>query len=132
MKRVFSVFLTSAVVVCFFAVAALAAAKAPADGLKMAKTQKSVVFNHSTHKKVDCKDCHHEWDGAGAVKKCSDAGCHDVMDKADKSVKSYYQAMHNKKAKVSTCVSCHDAEAAKLDKEAGKKLKSCAKSVCHP
>lgn len=131
MKRVFSMMLACAAIVCFCAVAAMAA-QAPADGLKMAKTSKNVVFNHSAHKASDCKECHHTWDGAGAIKKCSDAGCHDVFDKADKSVKSYYQAMHNKKAKLSTCVSCHTDAAAKLDKEAGKKLKSCAKSVCHP
>ena len=131
MSRVFFMFLPCAALACFCA-AADVAAQAPADGLAMARTAKNVVFNHSAHKKADCKDCHHTWDGAGAIKKCSDAGCHDSLDKTDKSVKSYYQAMHNKKGKLSTCVSCHDAEAAKLDQEAGKKLKSCAKSVCHP
>ena len=131
MKRAVFVFLSCATAAFLFAAAAMAA-QSPADGLKLAKTSKNVVFNHSAHKKADCKECHHTWDGAGAVKKCSDAGCHDSLDKADKSVKSYYQAMHQKGGKQSTCLSCHTDVADKMDKEAGKKLKSCAKSVCHP
>jgi len=113
-------------------VGVVSAADAPADGLKMNKTAKTVVLNHSTHAKIDCVTCHHKWDGKGPIGGCSDAGCHDKMDKADKTANSYYQAMHNKKAAKPTCVSCHTEEAAKMDPEKGKAMKGCAKSVCHP
>ncbi len=131
MKRAVLLFLSCAAAALLFAAAAVAA-QSPANGLKLAKTSKNVVFNHSAHKKADCKECHHTWDGAGAVKKCSDAGCHDSFDKADKSVKSYYLAMHKKDGKKPTCLSCHTDAAATMDKEAGGRLKGCAKSVCHP
>lgn len=130
MKKFVSLGLMSAAVMCFVALPAVNAADAPADGLKMAKTEKPVVFNHSTHKANECKECHHTWDGAGAIGSCSEAGCHDVMDKKDKSVNSYYQAMHNKKAAHPTCVSCH-ADVAGQDQEMKKKLTSCKGSACH-
>lgn len=130
MKKFVSMGLMSAAVMCFVALPAVNAADAPADGLKMAKTAKPVVFNHSTHKADDCKACHHTWDGAGAIQSCAAAGCHDVMDKKDKSVNSYYLAMHNKKAAHPTCVSCH-ADKAGDDKDLKKKLTGCKGSACH-
>ena len=131
MKWMVRAFLGCAAAVFLWAAAA-GAASAPADGLALDRTSKAVVFNHSAHRTLDCKECHHAWDGAGAIQRCYDAGCHDAFDKADKSVKSYYLAVHNKKAKRSTCVSCHEAEAARLGKEAGGRLKGCTRSVCHP
>lgn len=131
MNKFFTMGLVCAALVCFAALPALNAADAPADGLKMEKTDKPVVFNHSTHTSEDCKVCHHTWDGSAAIKKCSDAGCHDVMDRKDKSVNSYYQALHNRRAERPTCVSCHKDVAGK-DKEMRKKLTSCRGSACHP
>ncbi len=130
MKKFLSMGLICAALVCFAALPALNAADAPADGLKLAATEKPVVFNHSTHKATDCKACHHKWDGAAPIQKCNNAGCHDVMDKKDKTVNSYYQAMHNKKAAKPTCLSCH-VDAAGKDKELKKKLTSCKGSACH-
>jgi hypothetical protein len=50
------------------------------DG-KPGKLQKAVPFPHSKHATVECKECHHtkEADG-GAIKKCTDAGCHDSLE----------------------------------------------------
>lgn len=132
MKKILSLGLVCAALVCFAALPNLNAADAPADGLKMAKTKNAVTFNHSTHASEDCKACHHKWDGAAAIKKCSDAGCHDNFDKKDKSVNSYYQAMHTRKAKeTESCLSCHKAAAGK-DKAKKKELTGCRKSACHP
>lgn len=132
MKKFLSLGLVCAALVCFCALPAVNAADAPADGQAMSHTKKPVTFNHSTHKSADCKVCHHTWDGAAAVKKCSDAGCHDNFDKKDKSVHSYYLAMHTKKAKkTDSCVSCHKKTAGK-DKAMKKKLTGCKKSACHP
>lgn len=95
---------------------------------------KPVTMKHETHAKVDCKVCHHEPDfGKAAVKKCADKGCHDILDKEKKAdVKAAYNAFHKKGGKHMSCVDCHTAEAAKMDKEKGKALKGCNKSVCHP
>ncbi|MBG0778110.1 MAG: cytochrome c3 family protein [Desulfovibrionaceae bacterium] len=131
MKKTLFMSLICAAIVCAFGLATLYAADAPADGLKMEATKNPVVFNHSAHKKYDCKECHHTWDGAGAIQKCSDKGCHDNMDKKDKSVHAYYKAMHGK-GKLSTCVSCHKDVAKAMDKDAKKALTSCKKSKCHP
>jgi hypothetical protein len=113
------------------AMPALAAApKAPADGLKMDKTKQPVVFNHSTHKAVKCGDCHHPVNGKEDYQKCSTAGCHDSMDKKDKSAKGYYHAMHDKGTKFKTCVGCH-LEAAGADAAKKKELTGCKGSKCH-
>ncbi len=106
---------------------------APADGLKMQKTAtKVVIFNHSTHTSVKCGECHHPVDGKEDYRACSTAGCHDNLDKKDKSVNSYYQAMHKTKdVKFQSCVACH-TKTAGADAAKKKELAGCAKSKCHP
>ncbi len=132
MKKTLLVCMLTAALVCAYALPNLIAADAPADGLKMDKTPKPVVFNHSTHKDDKCTDCHHSAEDAANPKKCSSAGCHDVMGKEDKSEKSYYQAMHKMTAtKVKSCLACHK-EKAGADVEKKKALTACAKSKCHP
>ena len=130
MKRIF--FLGLILLVSAFALTAVAAPSVPADGLKMDKTKKPVVFNHSTHAKIDCVDCHHPVNGKESFASCSSAGCHDNLDSKDKSINSYYQAMHKAKGtQYDTCVSCHITTAG-ADKELKKTLAGCAKSACHP
>jgi len=105
----------------------------PPDGIKMEKTKQPVVFNHSTHKTdMQCGDCHHVVDGKENYGKCADAGCHDSMDRKDKSVRGYYRVMHAKAdTKFPTCASCHAEAAAKFpDKK--KDLTACKQSKCHP
>ncbi len=117
-----------------FVLPSLAAQPAtPADGIKLEKGgKKVVVFNHSTHKDIKCTDCHHPVDGKEDFRSCATAGCHDILDKKDKSVNSLYQAMHKAKgAKFNTCVACHVATAGD-DKDKKKELAGCAKSKCHP
>lgn len=115
-----------------FALPAFAVPEVPADGLKMDASKLTVVFNHSTHADYKCGDCHHPVNGKEDYRKCNSAGCHDIMDKKDKSVHSYYKVMHNRKAlQHETCVSCHLKVAGK-DAAAKKKLTGCKKSACHP
>ncbi len=109
----------------------LVAADAPADGLKMQSTKKPVVFNHSTHKTAKCVDCHHLVDGKENFQKCGTAGCHSTDAADKKKADSYYNVIHSKKAKMSTCISCH-AEAAGGDKAKKKELTGCKGSKCHP
>ncbi len=66
-----------------------------------------VTFNHNTHESVDCEICHHVADSEGSVYvSCAVDGCHNVMGTKDKSVHSYYQAIH-KKGTEKSCVGCH-------------------------
>ncbi len=130
MKKLF-VFVVAAAVLCAFALPSLFAADAP-DGIKMDKTAQPVTFNHSTHTEENCEFCHHTSGGDTAnIQKCSDAGCHDIMDKADKTSASYYKAMHGKHDTIPTCVSCH-REKAGADAEKKKELAGCKQSACHP
>ena len=105
----------------------------PADGIKMAKTKQAVTFNHSTHQAgMKCGDCHHVVNGKEAYGKCSDAGCHDNLDRKDVSVNGYYRAMHAKSGtKFATCVSCH-AQVAEKFPDKKKELTACKQSKCHP
>ena len=95
MKKGLFIAIISAVLVCAFALPSLFAEDAPADGLTMdhwksEKNNKVATFNHSTHKAIDCKECHH----TGDYKSCVTAGCHDVFDNKDKTEKSYYKILH--------------------------------------
>lgn len=124
-----------ALLVMAFAIPALAAQPtAPADGLKMEATQKKVVvFNHTSHKDVTCVQCHHPVQGKEEFRKCATAGCHDSMDRKDKSERGYYQAMHGKYdgQGVKSCVACH-AEVAAAKPDMKKELTACKQSKCHP
>lgn len=115
-----------------FALPAISAQTVPAQPSNLDYLSKKVVFKHESHADLECKACHHSYEGEGVILKCSHAGCHDVLDRKDKSVQSLYQAFHGKgSAEVQTCVSCHK-EVAKEQKDRKKELTSCIKSACHP
>ncbi|SHN63732.1 cytochrome c3 family protein [Desulfovibrio litoralis] len=127
-----SIFILALLAIAAFAVTAFAEQPAtPADGLKMAATKKVVTFNHSSHKDLKCADCHHPVDGKESFKKCSASGCHDNLDQKDKSVNSYYQAIHKAKdPKHNSCISCHKEKVGD-DKDLKKKMLACKGSNCH-
>ncbi|MDR2050834.1 MAG: cytochrome c3 family protein [Deltaproteobacteria bacterium] len=130
MKKVF--FIGLLFLLGLFVMTAAAAPEVPADGLKMDRVKKVVVFNHSTHADLKCVDCHHPVNEVEDYRSCATAGCHDNLDQKDKSVNSYYQAFHKAKgAKFETCVSCH-TKAAGNDRDKKRELAGCAKSKCHP
>ncbi len=111
---------------------ASAAPSAPADGLKMEMTKKAVTFNHSSHAKLECVVCHHQVNGKENFAKCGNAGCHDSMDRADKSAKGYFHMIHAKAdTKFQTCLACHtEVVAGSPDRK--KELTGCKGSKCHP
>ena len=47
--------------------------------------KKQVVFTHSAHAKTDCAFCHHKAADGNIYVGCAVKGCHDSMDKKDKS-----------------------------------------------
>ena len=128
-----SIIILALIAVAAFAVTAFAEQpQVPADGLKMEKTKNNVIFNHTSHKDIKCIECHHPVDGKENFQKCSDAGCHDILDQKDKSVNSYYQAMHKAKDnKHQSCISCHKEKAGD-DKDKKKEMLACKGSKCHP
>jgi hypothetical protein len=105
----------AALLVSAFCLPALYAVDAPADLVikapeGMAATQEPVKFSHKGHAAIDCKACHHKWDGKAAITKCASAGCHDATDPKDKtSDKSFYRAYHDMKSEKS-CLGCHKAK----------------------
>lgn len=120
-------------VIFLYAGLSMAQPEVPADGLKLHKTKRTVVFNHSTHKKdITCVTCHHLVDGKENFASCAKAGCHDnVADRTDTSKKGYHNVFHNIDLKAKTCNSCHlDFVTKHPDKEQA--MSGCAESKCHP
>lgn len=133
--------LTASLVIAVFAGAtpgktpqALAAEQpAPPDQpLRLEYLKKAVDFPHAPHTGAACVTCHHTWTGSEPMPKCSDSGCHDVMDPKDKTVRSFYNMVHGRGSEaVSSCLACHKEEA-KKQPEKRKELTGCVKSACHP
>lgn len=135
MKKPLFVAIMCAALVGVFCLPALWAIEAPKDmELKMpagaTATKTPVKFSHAnpSHKPLDCKTCHHNWDGKSATGlKCSDKGCHDITDAANKTdPKSFYRAFHDMNA-ANSCLGCH-----KKAKAEGKEKAPIACNVCHP
>lgn len=120
--------------VCALTLPALAAPKAPAGDAKIfvpkgyTLTKAAVPLNHEKHKAIECKDCHHTWDGKAAeVGKCGQDGCHANTAAENKTGKdSYYMAFHAPASKHS-CVGCHKAA-----KAAGGASGPVVCNKCHP
>lgn len=79
-----------------------------------------VVFPHAPHKQYGCRTCHHEMTPERKVYvSCSqNAACHNQMDVADRSSRSYFQAMHDVSSGHS-CLGCHTQKAAERPGLAG-------------
>lgn len=108
----------------------LSAADAPKDPITMTipaggkATKPPVIFPHAKHAALDCKACHHKWDGKAKIQACKSAGCHDdVADK--KGDKSYYLAYH--KPVTLSCLGCHKS----LEKEKAAKFGPTKCQGCH-
>ncbi len=71
-----------------------------------------VEFPHSTHfASVDCRTCHHKWEGTEIIKSCTTSDCHDVTVSPTKSGQGatnpdlairYYKAGFHQ-----MCIGCH-------------------------
>jgi len=111
---------------------------APTEDIKMALTNEPVMFSHEEHLEegIKCISCHHPVDGIESEerRKCSTAGCHDILGSKDKTVNSYYLAIHDRKSVYeydTSCMKCH-LTVVKADPDKRKELTSCKGSSCHP
>jgi hypothetical protein len=132
MKKKLLLCLFCGVLVLGVSLPSLYAVDAPGDPIKLSnvpnKKYSAVMFKHSVHADKECTACHHTWDGASPVKKCTDSGCHDQLDsKVKKGVHSYYNAIHARKGSNNSCLSCHK----KIEDKAKKKLLTNCTKGCH-
>lgn len=65
-----------------------------------------VVFNHSTHKDVACRNCHHEGLPGERYASCTNAECHAITAASSREPLSVYMAYHAPDMKRS-CFGCH-------------------------
>lgn len=73
----------------------------------------SVVFNHSSHRDVQCRLCHHKATPSGnRFVACTSSGCHPLPGARERVVDSMFMAYHTPSKKRS-CYGCHTAEAVK-------------------
>ncbi len=108
--------------------------EAPAEDITMSRSNRNVVFKHSTHTKDDCVACHHLVNDKEDYRPCATPECHDVIGEGgkNKTERSYYQALHKGKGKHESCNACH-RKAAAADAELKKRLPSgCKEKSCHP
>lgn len=133
MRRYLFTLMASVVLVLFVAFPSISQQAAPAEDITLAYfPEKVVIYKHSAHAGIECGTCHHTWDGAAAMRKCTDSGCHDSFDRQDKSERSLYNAIHGKgKDTIPSCVQCHRDEGAK-NPDKRKQLTGCTDSLCHP
>ena len=125
------VLVLTCIMVFTLALAAFAAPAAPDKPLEFKGSQKTVMFPHAVHAKVECVTCHHMVDGKESYAKCGSSGCHDDLT-GKQGEKSLYYVVHAKKElKHSNCLSCH-SKAAEEKPELKKDLTGGAKSKCHP
>jgi Class III cytochrome C family len=82
----------------------------PPDSVEPVRTP--VEFPHSRHfASVDCRTCHHKWNGTDIIAGCTTTDCHDVTVSPTKSGNNklnpdlmikYYKTAYHKK-----CIGCH-------------------------
>ena len=71
-----------------------------------------VIFNHSTHKTVACRNCHHEGLPGNRYAACTSSACHAITVASSREPLSVYMAYHAPDTKRS-CYGCHKALAGK-------------------
>lgn len=71
----------------------------------------AVIFNHSTHKQVKCRTCHHIKDEEGQrFVKCTREDCHSIPGARERDPMSMFMAYHAVGTDRS-CYGCHRMEA---------------------
>lgn len=72
----------------------------------------AVIFNHSTHKTVKCRTCHHiATENGKRFVKCTIEACHSIPGARQRDPLSMFMAYHARGTDRS-CYGCHKAEAA--------------------
>lgn len=129
-------FIPCAMVMAFLGLVSFAGATAqpamPEQPLPMKGSQKTVMFPHVAHSKIECIVCHHKVNDKETFQNCSSAGCHDDLS-AKKGEKSLYFVVHNKSADLrhDSCMRCH-AKTVEEKPDLKKELTGCKGSKCHP
>ncbi len=125
------VLVLTCIMVFTLALAAFAAPAAPDKPLEFKGSQKTVMFPHAVHAKVECVTCHHLVDGKESFAKCGSSGCHDDLT-GKQGEKSLYYVVHTKKElKHPNCLGCH-SNVGEEKPDLKKDMTGCAKSKCHP
>ena len=65
-----------------------------------------VSFNHSTHRDIACRNCHHEGLPGNRYASCTNKECHAITAPSSREVLSVYMAFHAPGTKRS-CFGCH-------------------------
>lgn len=65
-----------------------------------------VIFNHSTHKSVACRVCHHEGLPGNRYASCASPECHAITAPSSREPLSVFMAYHAPDMKRS-CLGCH-------------------------
>lgn len=90
----------------------LKAIRKPIDMNFGASPRMAVIFNHSSHKKVKCRTCHHiENDEGKRFVNCTIEECHSITGARERDPMSMFMAYHAKGTDRS-CYGCHKQEAA--------------------
>lgn len=71
-----------------------------------------VIFNHSTHKDMACRTCHHEGLPGNRYAPCTSEGCHSQPGASNRGPMSVYMAYHAQDTDRS-CYGCHKPLAGK-------------------
>lgn len=71
-----------------------------------------VVFNHSSHKKIACRTCHHEGLPGNRYASCTNEECHSLKGASERDPMSVYMAYHAQDTDRS-CYGCHKPLAGK-------------------
>lgn len=72
----------------------------------------AVTFNHTTHKTVACRVCHHKVPADGDYyAPCTTSGCHNIPGPRERVPHSMFMAYHDPGSNHS-CYGCHEREAA--------------------
>ncbi|MDE5831906.1 MAG: cytochrome c3 family protein [Desulfovibrio sp.] len=71
-----------------------------------------VTFNHSNHKEIACRNCHHEGLPGNRYASCTNKECHAITAPSSREVLSVYMAYHAPDTKRS-CYGCHKPLAGK-------------------
>ncbi len=82
-----------------------------------------VIFNHSSHKSVKCRTCHHEGLPGNRYASCTNKECHALSGASERDPMSVYMAYHAPDTDRS-CYGCHKPLAGKYQG-----FKGC--SPCH-
>ncbi|MBO4314071.1 MAG: cytochrome c3 family protein [Desulfovibrio sp.] len=95
--------------------------------IKASKSKRmDVVFNHTSHRGINCFLCHHKASDKGRYVSCKE--CHTKPGARERDPQSMFMAFHSKSSDHS-CLKCHSDKAANRPDRFGKTFRNCR--PCH-